>query len=312
MSEVCRHDARRTIKVVPVAKRGEGGDLRDEVGVESGEGGLELQAPAHKVRRSGEKPDPSTGHAPAVRDRERCRCVVGDPERGERVQGRLGVDTQRTVSDIVDQQEPVVIGECGEALKFAAGGNGAIGVHRIDDHDRPCPARDPCGDRIGIQAKAVGARDRYPDRDAAHRQHRRRNVEVAGIAHENFVASVDRGHQAQRNALLRADGSDHLEMGTAHGAQESCRLVSKGLEQVGRILIQGIRAHRVAHCRHRTLGRSGETRQPAQIDPLCRIEPGRARGIDLVGVEPQNADGIAICDVVPHRVGTRLDGLQAR
>ena len=50
---------------------------------------------------------------------------------------RAGLDGQQPVGDVVDQQQPVALGQRGERRDLVVGCQRAIGVARVDEADRP-------------------------------------------------------------------------------------------------------------------------------------------------------------------------------
>ena len=63
------------------------------------------------------------------------------------------VDRQRPVGDVVDEQQPVALGERGRARRpRRRAASGAVGVDRVDEADRPRARRDRRGHRVGVEA----------------------------------------------------------------------------------------------------------------------------------------------------------------
>jgi len=65
----------------------------------------------HQPRGPGEEADARARHPEAVRDRERGHGVVGELERGQRAERHVGIDDQRRVRDVMDEQQVMLVGE---------------------------------------------------------------------------------------------------------------------------------------------------------------------------------------------------------
>ena len=287
--------------------------LRDQVRVEPGQGSLQLQAVAHQPARAGQEAHPGAGHAVAVRHREGRDAPLGGPQRRQRRElDDVGGDRDRAVGDVVHEHDAVPLGQPVELVKLVGGLAHAVGVDRVDQADRARPRRDRGGDHVGVEPVAGGGADRHRHRHAACGQHRGRDVEVARVGQDHLVAGVDARLQRERDRRLSALGTDHLEVVVADAPDHLGGGVAQGLDQIGRVLVERLRGHGPAHRVDRRGRWPAEAREPAQVGPGLRVEAGGATGVDLVGVEAEDRDGVAIRDVVPHRVVARLQGGQAR
>ena len=163
---------------------------------------------------------------------------------------------------------------------------------------------------VGVEPVAGAGPERDRHRPAARGDDRGRKMEVAGVADDDLVARVHGGHQREREAGLRALGPDDLERRVAVAAEHGGARVAQRLDQVGRVHVERVGHHRVAHRLDRRRGRPAEARQPAEVGPVGR-QPRRALGIQVVGLEADERDRVAVRDVVPHRVVAALQRAQA-
>ena len=196
------------------------------------------------------------------------------------------------------------------AASSSSGLHRAIRVQRVDDDDRARTGRDRGGDDVGIEAVAVARADRHRDRHGAGRDHGRRHVEVAGVRQDDLVARPGHGHQRQRDARLRALGADDLEVLVARAAEHAGRGVAQRLDEVGAVLVEVLGGDRVAHRLDGARRRPGEARQPAEIGPCRGVQARRAAGIQRRRIQPDDADRVAVREVVPHRVVRALERAQ--
>lgn len=284
--------------------------LGDEARVQARQRGLQAQAAAHEARGAREEADPRARHAVAVRDRERGDRVVGELQRRERCERHVGIDHDRAVRHVVDEQQVVLVGEMRQSRQLVPGLDGAVRVQRIDDHDRAGARGDRSGHDVGIEAIAVGGVDRDRDRNRTRGDHRRRHVEVARVRQDDLVAGPGDRHQRQRDARLRALGADDLEAVVAVAAEHARGGVTQRLDEVGAVLVEVLGGDGVAHRAHGARRRPGEARQPAQVGPRRGIQARRSAGIERGGVEADDPDRVAIGQVVPHRVVRALERAQ--
>jgi hypothetical protein len=143
---------------------------------------------------------------------------------------------------------------------------------------------------------------------------RRRARRPAGgssrVAEDDLVAGVDRGQQRQREPGLGALGADDLEAAVAFAAERARRLLAQRLDQVGRIDVERVGDERGAHRLQGRRGRPVEARQPPEVGPVAGQARG-ALGVELVRAAADQRDGVAVGDVVPHRVVAGLQRGQA-
>ena len=204
----------------------------------------------------------------------------------------------------------MALGEPRERGDLVGAGGGAVRVDRVDQADRARARRDRGRDPVGVEPVAGAGPERDRHRPAARGDDRGREMEVAGVADDDLVARVHGGHQRERQAGLRALGPDDLERRVAVAAEHGGARVAQRLDEVGRVHVERVGHHRVAHRLDRRRGRPAEARQPAEIGPVGR-QPRRALGIEVVGLEADERDRVAVGDVVPHRVVAALQRAQA-
>ena len=226
---------------------------------------------------------------------------------GRRHRRRAGVDGQQPVGDVVDQQQPVALGQRGQRRDLVVGGQRAVRVDRVDEADRPRARRDRRRHGVGVEAIAALGPDGHGHGHAAGREDGGRQVEVAGVAEDDLVAGVDRGQQRQREPGLRALGADDLEAAVALAAERARRLVAQRLDQVGRVDVERVGHERGAHRLEGRRGRAVEARQPAEVGPVAGQARGRPRGRARPGSPADQRDRVAVGDVVPHRVVAGLE-----
>ena len=281
--------------------------LGDQVRVQPGERRLQLQATADEPGGSGEEADPRPRHPVAVRHGHRRDRAIGQLERRQRGKSRFGIQRDRGVGHVVDQQQPVAVGELGERGQLVAGLDGPVWVERIDDADRAGARCDCPRDVIRVQTEPRRGRDRHPHRHAAGGEHRGGNVEVTRVGDDHLVARIERRHQRESDRGLRAFGADDLEPVVAPAPERAGGGVAQRLDQVGGVLVERLRRGRLADRLHRGRRRAAEAGQPAEVGPLGRIEARRALRVDRAGVEAEQRDRVPVGDVIPHPVVARLD-----
>ena len=193
--------------------------------------------PARKPRR-----------APAIpKQCETEKVATACSPAGGATGGASGSMASSAVGDVVDEQQPVALGQRGQRRDLVVGGQRAVGVARVDEADRPRARRDRGRDGVGVQAIARGRADRHGHGDAAGGEHGGGQVEVAGVAEDDLVAGVDRGQQRQRQPGLGALGADDLEAAVALAAQRARRLLAQRLDEVGRVDVERVGHERGAH-----------------------------------------------------------------
>ena len=245
-----------------------------------------------------------------MRDRERGHRPLGQAGGRQRDPRAGWVDRERAMGDVVDEQQVVALGQRGQGRELVAREDGAVGVGGVDQADRARARGDRGGHGVDVDAEATVAAGGHEHGLAAGGDDRRGEVEVARVAEDDLVAGVDRGQQRERDAGLGALGADHLE-GVVAGAAEHARgLVAQRLDEVGRVLAQRLGADRLAHRLDGAGRRAGEAHEPAQVGPVGG-QAGGAVGVERVGVEAHDADGVAVGHVVPHRAVAGAQGAQA-
>ena len=197
------------------------------------------------------------------------------------------------------------------AATSSAVGQRAVGVARVDEADRPRARRDRRRHRVGVEAIAALGADGHGHRDAAGREHRGGQVEVAGVAEDDLVAGVDGGQQRQRQPGLGALGADDLE------ARRRAR--GRARAPPPRAAARSGRAgrRRARRARARRASPPGPTRAARGSTSASRGRPSRRAGAWFPRDRASSAspadqrDGVAVGDVVPHRVVAGLQRGQA-
>ena len=302
----------RSRQVRLIGERRERPVLRDQVRVQPGQPGLQLEAAADETGRSGEEPDPRPRHPIAVRHRHRRDRAVGQAERRQRLKPRgTRVERDRGVGDVVDQQQAMAVGQLGERGQLVARLDRPVRVERVDDGDRARAGRDRAGHVVGIEPEPGGRRDRHRHGHAAGGEHRRGDVEVARVGHDHLVARVDRRHQRERDRGLGTLGADNLEPRVAAATERQGGGVAQRLDQVGGVLVERLGGDRGAHRPDRRSRRAAEAGQPPEVRPLGRIQTGGALRVDRGGVEAEQRDRVSVGHIVPHAVVAGADRVAA-